>query len=97
MAFNRQTDEILYFSTKTDLKINGMVYRPSICYKVPVLARIRILEYEKEGKVVIYKTPVRFVNGKVVYPSADQTSAGVVSITREVEVDSKILHKKKGK
>ena len=97
MAFNRQTDEILYFSTKTNLKINGMVYRPSICYKVPVLARVRILEYEKEGKVVIYKTPVRFVNGKVVYPSADQSSAGVASITRAVDPETKTTSKKKGK
>ena len=97
MAFNRQSDETLYFSTKSDLKINGMIYRPSICYKVPILARIKILEYEKEGKVVIYKTPVRFVSGKVVYPSTDKTSVGVASITREIEVDSKILSKKKGK
>ena len=94
MAFNRQTDEILYFSTKVELKIDGMVYRPSICYKVPVLARVRLLEYEKEGKVVIYKTPVRFVNGKVVYPAADQVSE-VVSIIRDFPMQT--TGKKKGK
>ena len=94
MAFNRQTDEILYFSTKGELKIDRMVYRPSICYKVPVLARVRLLEYEKEGKVVIYKTPVRFVNGKVVYPAADQVSE-VASITRDFPMQS--TGKKKGK
>ena len=83
--FNRQADETLFFSTKVELKINNTLYRPSICYKVPALAKASILQKEKEGKVVIYKTPVRFVNGAVVYPPSEQSSAGVSSIKRETE------------
>lgn len=93
---DRKADEVLYFSTRVELKIDNVLYRPSICYRVPVLARTRIQEYEKQGKVTIYTSPVRFVNGKVVYPVEKQESTGVTSIVREVEPVA-TTSKKKGK
>ena len=93
---DRKVDEVLYFSTRVELKIDNVLYRPSICYRVPVLARTRIQEYEKQGKVTIYTSPVRFVNGKVVYPVEKQESTGVTSIVREVEPVA-TTSKKKGK
>lgn len=93
---DRKVDEVLYFSTRVELKIDNVLYRPSICYRVPVLARTRIQDYEKQGKVTIYTSPVRFVNGKVVYPAETQASAGVASIVQEKEVAA-TTSKKKGK
>lgn len=88
---NRQNDQKLFFSTKVELKIDGMVYRPSICYPVPSLAKKSLEKFEADGKVVFYPTRVRFVNGAVVIPSAEQT-AGVSSIVEEEKTE-----KKKGK
>ena len=84
--FKRQTNEILYFSTTVDLKINKVVYRPSICYKVPPFTKASLERYEAEGKVTFYKNPVRFVNGVVVATAIESSSVGVPSIVRTDEV-----------
>lgn len=81
--FKRQEEENLFFSTKVELKINDTVYRPSICYPVPSLARKSLTNYEAEGKVTFYKTRVRFVNGALAVPLTEKTSAGVPSVVRE--------------
>ena len=57
--------EILYFSTTVELKINGVSYRPSICYKVPPLAKKSLEAFVKAGKVKFHKEPIRFVNGEI--------------------------------
>lgn len=79
----RQTDEQLYFSTKVELKINNMRFRPSICYKVPVLAKKSLEKYAEGGKVTFYHQPVRFVNGAVVSSTTASVSEGVPSVVRE--------------
>ena len=60
MAGERET---LYFSTKTELKINGIIYRPSICYRMPILAEKTLKKMAEDGTVTVYKYKVRFVNG----------------------------------
>lgn len=77
--FKGQETEELYFSTKIELKIDGMIYRPSICYKVPTLAK-RSLEANKN--VTFYSFPVRFVNGKVA-ASDSELATPVDSIIQE--------------
>jgi len=93
--FNRQIDEVLYFSTKQELKINNVVYRPSICYKVPSLAKASLQKFEKDGKVVIYKTPVRFVNGAVVASPEIKPVSSVSSVAKEVAPTSSSRKKNK--
>ena len=85
--FNRQSDKQLFFSTKSELKIDGMVYRPSICYPVPSLAKKSLEKYAADGKVVFYPAKVRFVNGAVVIPSAEKT-ASVSAIVEETHKTS---------
>ena len=82
--FKRQDEDTLYFSTKSELKINGIIYRPSICYKVPPLAKKSLKDYEATGKVTIYTSPVRFVNGGLAPVPAGQTTA-VPSVVRADE------------
>ena len=84
--FKRQEEENLYFSTKVELKINGVVYRPSICYKVPPFAKKSLEEYG--SKVTFYKTPVRFVNGGLASAPVEQATA-VPSVVRADEKTSK--------
>lgn len=79
-----QNDDNLYFSTKVELKINGMIFRPSICYKVPPLAK-KSLEKFSPDKVTFYTSPVRFVNGALAPVLSEQASSGVASVVREVE------------
>ena len=79
----RQSEKNLYFSTKVELKINGVSYRPSICYRIPSLARKSLEKFEAEGKVIFYEQQVRFVNGAVAIPLADNKSAGVPSVVKE--------------
>ena len=76
-----------YFSTKVELKINGIVFRPSICYKVPALAKGSLEKYAAEGKVVFYPAKVRFVNGAVATNPVKQQ--GVASISEPVKVTKK--------
>jgi hypothetical protein len=91
----RHEDKLLFFSTKVELKISGTVYRPSICYKVPALAKASLEKQAALGKVTFYTSPVRFVNGIVKYPPAEQAVAGVASVNRSEEVDRP--KRKKGK
>lgn len=92
--FKRHEDKQLYFSTTVELKIDGMVYRPSICYPVPSLAKNSLKKYAADGKVVFYEQKVRFVNGKVVLPSNAEQKASVSSVVGSEEVKPV---KKKGK
>lgn len=79
----RQSEKQLYFSTKVELKINGVSYRPSICYQIPSLARKSLEKFEAEGKVNFYEQRVRFVNGAVAIPPTDKRSVGVPSVVKE--------------
>jgi len=90
--FKRQNEQQLYFSTKSELKIDGMTYRPSICYPVPSLAKKSLEKYAADGKVVFYNSKVRFVNGAVNIPSSEQ-HVSVASIVGEEVKETK----KKGK
>lgn len=91
----RQEEENLYFSTKVELRINNVTYRPAICYKVPPLAKRNLEEYESKGKVTFYSSPVRFVNGGLAPVLTEQSSA-VSSVVRSEERAAKIS-KRKGK
>jgi hypothetical protein len=91
---NRTEHKTKYFSTKSELKINGVVYRPSICYKAPALAMKSLEKFVEKGTVTLYDSPVRFVNGGVAKAPEQQITTGVPSVVREtVEKPSK----KKGK
>jgi hypothetical protein len=79
----RQSEKNLYFSTKVELKINGVSYRPSICYQIPSLARKSLEKFEAEGKVIFYEQQVRFVNGAVAIPLTENKSTGVPSVVKE--------------
>ena len=92
--FNRQDEKELYFSTTRELKINNVIYRPSICYKVPALAKRNLDELAKEGKVKFYTQPVRFVNGALAPVPTGQAERGVSSVILEEEAKPA---KKRGK
>ena len=92
--FKRQDDKLLYFSTKVELKIGGTVYRPSICYKVPPLAKGSLEKYAEQGKITFYQSPVRFVNGTLA-PSPTEQNTEVASIAERVEETKS--SKRKGK
>jgi len=93
--FKRQADEQLFFSTKAELKIGNVVYRPSICYKVPSLAKGSLEKHAANGLVTFYTEQKRFVNGALAKNTTEQTAISVPSIARTAE-DSKNV-KKKGK
>lgn len=84
--FKRQTEDQLFFSTKVELKINNTIYRPSICYPVPALAKKSLDKYAADGKVVFYPNRVRFVNGALAPAASSMSSAGVSSVVRTEEV-----------
>jgi hypothetical protein len=88
-------DEQLYFSTKVELKIDGVIYRPSICYKVPPLAKRSLQKFVATGQVTFYNEQVRFVNGGVAKSPLKSEVVGVASVVRDVETTKS--HKKKGK
>ena len=79
----RQSEKNLYFSTKVELKINNVTYRPSICYQVPSLAKKSLEKYAAEGKVIFYEQRVRFVNGAVAQTPVDNITTGVASVVKE--------------
>ena len=89
----RQSEKNLYFSTKVELKINEVVYRPSICYPVPPLARKSLERYASEGKVIFYENKVRFVNGAAAVPVSDKTATEVSSVVRDT-VETKTTKRK---
>ena len=64
--FKRDDHKQLFFSTKVELEIDGVKYRPSICYSVPPLAKKSLEKYVEAGKVIFYTEKVRFVNGAAV-------------------------------
>ena len=92
--FKRQANEILFFSTTTDLKMNGVTYRPSICYQVPPFSKKSLDKFAAEGKVTFYPEKVRFVNGAAVAIKSEPQSVGVPSIVRD---DVPVKAKKRGK
>jgi len=83
--FKRQSDEQLYFSTKVELKIGQTIFRPSMCYKVPSLAKGSLDKFAEKGVVTYYASPVRFVNGAVAIAPAGQKPIDVPSISEEVK------------
>ena len=83
--------EDLYFATKVELKINDIVYRPSICYKVPALSKKNLEKLAAEGKVVFFDEKVRFVNGIAVSIKDGKIVTPVSSIV------NKTTNKKKAK
>ena len=91
----RQTEEIKYFSTKVELKIDNVVYRPSICYKIPSLAKRSLEKYAAEGTVAFYTERVRFVNGAVAKSSSEQAGGSVPSVVRAFEEDKSSKRKSK--
>ena len=66
MFIREAENENLYFATRVELKINDVIYRPSICYKVPALSKKNLEKLALEGKVVFFEEKVRFVNGVAV-------------------------------
>ena len=82
--FKRQEEKNLYFSTKVELKIDNVIYRPSICYPVPTLAKKSLEQHAAEGRVTFYNTRVRFVNGAIASMPVEQTTA-VPSVVSSVE------------
>ena len=93
--FKRNQDEQLYFSTKVELKINNSIYRPSICYKVPALAKTSLEKYAADGKITFYSAPVRFVNGAIAHVKTEQASAGVPSVVRVIDENKPVKRKYK--
>jgi len=82
--FKNKETELLYFSTKVELRISGVTYRPTICYKVPPFAKKSLDKLEAKGTVTFYKEKVRFVNGG---PAKKTTvvSAPVASVVRPAD------------
>ena len=76
-------NETLYFSTKVELKMNGVVYRPSMCYVVPPFAKKSLQPFADAGKVTFYNEPVHFVNGGAVPIAKENAVVPVDSISDE--------------
>ena len=93
--FRQHTNEILYFSTTVEFKINGVVYRPSICYQVPPMAKASLEKFEAKDKVKFHKTPVRFVNGAIAAAIEKQPVASVASVAEAVEIEKTTRKKNK--
>jgi len=91
MFIREMETEDLYFATKVELKINDIVYRPSICYKIPALAKKNLEKLAAEGKVVFFDEKVRFVNGIAVSIKDGKIVTPVSSIV------NKTTNKKKAK
>ena len=83
--FKKINTEQLFFSTKVELLINGVRYRPSICYKVPTLAKASLEKFVLAGKVIFYKEPIRFVNGIATKKAPGKTAVAVPSVVRTTE------------
>lgn len=74
------SNEILYFSTSVELKMNGVTYRPSMCYQVPPFARKSLQPFVDSGKVKFHDAPVHFVNGAIAHINKDVQTVSVDSI-----------------
>jgi hypothetical protein len=90
----RPMKEQLWFSTAVNLKIDGVTYRPSICYPVPPLAQTSLEAFVKQGKVKFYNKPVKFANG-IAIEIPDAIPAAVMP--QPVLVTDKTLKKGSGK
>jgi hypothetical protein len=55
-----------YFSVFVSLSINGVKYRPSICYPLSPLVEDAIEALAKKGQAAMYDGEVRFVSGRAV-------------------------------
>lgn len=52
-----------FFSIRLPLKINGVVYHPSVCYDVTTVLRPTIDKLVENGHAYLYDQKVTFVNG----------------------------------
>ena len=75
--------EVLYFSTTVELKMNGVIYRPAMCYAVPHFAKKSLQPFVDAGKVTFYNEPVHFVNGAVSRIATEGLAVPVDSIVDE--------------
>lgn len=82
----RVNEKQLYFSTKAEIRIHGVAYRPSICYKVPAGARESL---EKHKAVTFHEGPVRFVNGQTIKLGQSPAHAPVPSVMNKPGKESK--------
>ena len=73
-------NETLYFSTKVELKMNGVTYRPAMCYQVPPFARKSLQPFVDAGKVKFHNEPVHFVNGAIAHINKEVQIVSVESI-----------------
>ena len=73
----------LYFSTKVELKMNGVTYRPAMCYQVPAFAKKSLQPFADAGKVTFYDEPVHFVNGAISHMTKAVQLSAVESISEE--------------
>ena len=89
--FKQIDNEVLYFSTTSEVKISGITYRPSICYKVPPLSKGSL---EKMKSVTLYTEPVRFVNGSVAKAAMAQKATPVTSVVKS-QTPNSITRKKR--
>ena len=79
----------LYFSTKVELKMNGVTYRPAMCYQVPPFAKKGLQPFADAGKVTFYNEPVHFVNGAIAHMTKEVQIPAVESIVEEVKPTKK--------
>jgi len=84
--FRKKGSELEYFSTKVELTINKVKYRPTICYKIPPFAKKSLDKLEAKGTVTFYKEKVRFVNGGQA-TKTNVVASPVASIVRDAGVD----------
>lgn len=77
-------NEILYFSTKVELKMNGVIYRPAMCYAVPPFARKSLQPFVDAGKVTFHNEPVHFVNGAIAHITKE-VQTPVNSVIEEIK------------
>ena len=78
-------EKTLYFSTKVELKMNGVVYRPAMCYVVPPFAKKSLQPFADAGKVTFYDEPVHFVNGAVAHMTKEVEIKPVPSVVKEIK------------
>ena len=81
--------EVLYFSTTVELKMNGVTYRPAMCYKVPPFAKKSLQPLVNAGKVTFHEAPVHFVNGAISPMATDLPVTPVDSINEEPKTTKK--------
>lgn len=79
----------LYFSTTVELKMNGVTYRPAMCYKIPPFAKKSLQLYADEGKVKFHDELVHFVNGAIAHMTKEIQTPAVESIVKEVKTTKK--------